>query len=659
MLAELGHFALILALLSAIAVAGLVFAGLRAGDPVTLGLARAGAVTQFALSGFAFIVLCILFATSDFSVALVADNSHTLKPFIYKLTGVWGNHEGSLALWVLIMTGYTAALALTAQRADRQLISATIGVQSLTTAGFLAFLLFTSNPFARVWPAPQDGADLNPLLQDPGLASHPPLLYAGYVGFSIVFSFAAAALILGRADARWARVVRPWALSAWVFLTIGITLGANWAYYELGWGGWWAWDPVENASLLPWLTGAALIHSLRVMEKRDTLKSWTILLALLTFSLSLLGTFLVRSGVITSVHAFAVDPTRGVFILGLLGAAIGGSFILYALRAPILKPTGSFKPVSRESLLLINNVVLAVSCAVVLYGTYYELFVRVSSEDRITVQAPFFNMTFNPIVGALLVLLPLSGLIAWKRGQLRPALTTLAPAAGLAVIAFLVSLFAIDGSEMAGALGVALAVWIGAGVLADLAKRVKLFSAPVAQSLSRLRHLPASLWGMTVSHFGVAILIFGIAGVSAFNTDRPVFMQEGESTRFAGFDITLSGVERVVAENYVADAAQLSIVRNGREIDRLVAERRFYPVRGMQTTEAAIRATMLGDLYITIGARDEARGWPVQLRRFPLAVWLWMGGALIALGGAVALSDRGRRRLSVHKTAGMEAKPAE
>ncbi|MBR9826295.1 MAG: heme lyase CcmF/NrfE family subunit [Alphaproteobacteria bacterium] len=659
MIAELGQFLLILAFLVALLQSGLIFLGLRTGDTAVFGFARAGAIAQFVLVGAAFACLTWLFAVSDFSVLVVADNSHSEKPFIYKLTGVWGNHEGSMLLWCLMLTGYTGVLAWTANGIAPRLITLTFAVQSMITAAFTAFLLFTSNPFARLWPAPADGNDLNPLLQDPGLASHPPMLYAGYVGFSITFSFAVAALIEGRADARWARIVRPWALAAWTFLTIGILLGASWAYFELGWGGWWAWDPVENASLMPWLAGTAFIHSLRVMEKRDTLKAWTILLALMAFPLSLVGTFLVRSVIITSVHAFAVYPERGVFILAILAVVVGGALALYGWRANCLKPTGVFSEISRESSLVVNNLVLAAACALVFFGTFYPLFVTTVSDETLTIGAPFYNATFNPLVGTLLILVPISGMLAWKRAKPGPLLRQLAPAAIAMLAAGIIAFALADHDRLAGAMGTALAVWIAVGLLIDLKSRLKLFDIPLAASLARARNLPLGIWGMIVAHFGVGILVLAITGVSAWKTESRSFMQPGDSLTMGQYEIVLEGVSRVDRDNFIAEEGLFHVYYGERDLGSLAAERRFYPVRGMSTTESAVQGSALRDVYITIGEPVATRGWPVHVYIYPLAFWLWVGGAIISLGGALSIADRGRRSLLSRKPAAEQVQVAE
>tara|TARA_R110000868_G_scaffold257504_1_gene514646 strand:+ start:652 stop:2652 length:2001 start_codon:yes stop_codon:yes gene_type:complete len=649
MIAELGQAALILAFVVALLQAVLGFAGVAVHDPVFHRFARSGAIAQFVLVATAFVCLTALFAVSDFSVLVVAENSHTLKPMLYKLSGVWGNHEGSMLLWALILTSYTGALALFTRHVAPRLITLTFSVQSLITAAFIAFLIFTSNPFARLWPVPLDGADLNPLLQDPGLASHPPMLYAGYVGFSITFSFAVAALIEGRVDARWARIVRPWALTAWTFLTIGIALGASWAYYELGWGGWWAWDPVENASLLPWLAGTAFIHSLRVMEKRDTLKAWTILLALIAFSLSLAGTFLVRSGVLTSVHAFAVDPQRGVFILGILVLVIGGSLTLYGMRAGLLKPTGVFAEVSRESTLLINNLFLAAACALVFFGTFYPLFITTVSDETISIGAPFYHATFIPMMAVLFLFVPISVMLAWKRAKLMPVLRKLVPAFVAMLAAALIAFWVAAREPVAGAIGTGLAVWVGGGVLLDLRARLKLFEIDLAASWARAVRLPTAIWGMTVAHLGLAVIIFAVTGVSAWKDETSAFLMPGQSVQLDDYTVELVDVSRTDRENFVSQAGTFAITRGGRDIGVMTAERRYYPVREMSTTEAGIRASLTGDLYVTIGETVADRGWAVHVYLYPLAVWLWIGSALLALGGVLAIADQGRRALTARR----------
>lgn len=641
MLPEIGHFALVLAFVAAAIEAPVMLAGARVGEAQAAAFGRRASVLIFALTAAAFIILMHAYATSDFSVVNVFENSHSAKPFVYKLTGTWGNHEGSMLLWALVLTLFSAILAGQGRAVPTQLHRLTLGVQALVTAAFLAFILFTSNPFERLIPAPADGQGLNPLLQDPGLAIHPPMLYLGYVGFSIPFSFAVAALIRGRADAVWARLVRPWALAAWTFLTMGIALGSWWAYYELGWGGWWAWDPVENASFMPWLAGVALIHSIRVVERRDALKGWAILLAITTFSLSLIGTFLVRSGVLTSVHAFAVDPTRGVFILMILIAAIGGSLTLYALRAGSLRATGAFSAVSRESALVVNNVLLLAACAIVFVGTFYPLFVDVFSGEKISVGAPYFNLVFTPVAMAALFLAAAGTLLAWKKASLKNVVWRLRYAGAAALVAALIVLVVADREKAAGMGAMALVAWLAVGAFTDIAERAKVFRAP-AGALHRLASLPRAAWGATLAHFGIALFALGAAGVSIWKTEEIVRMAEGDTVTVAGYDVTLINVRDLEGRNYVAERATFEAAKGGSTLT-LVGERRFYPVRGMQTTEAGISARAFGDLYISFSENASGAGWPVRILFHPFVGCLWWGAAVTALGGAFAVSDRGRK----------------
>ncbi len=642
MLPEIGHFALILAFVAACAQAPVLLAGGRIGEADAALFGRRAAILIFALTGAAFFILMYAYAISDFSVFNVFQNSHTAKPFIYKLTGTWGNHEGSMLLWALVLALFSAMLAWQGRAVPTTLHRLTLGVQSLVIAAFLAFILFTSNPFERFIPAPSDGEGLNPLLQDPGLAIHPPFLYLGYVGFSIPFSFAVAALIRGQADAVWARLVRPWALAAWTFLTIGIGLGSWWAYYELGWGGWWAWDPVENASFMPWLAGVALIHSIRVVERRDALKGWAVLLAIMTFSLSLVGTFLVRSGILTSVHTFAVDPTRGVFILMILAAAIGGSLTLYAFRAGSLSATGSFSAVSREGALVVNNVLLVAACAIVFVGTFYPLFIDVLSGEKISVGAPYFNLVFTPIAGLALLLAAAATLMAWKKASLNAVALRLRYAAIAALAAAVIVLAIAEREKVAGAIALALVVWLAIGALTDIAGRVKLFRAPLGQSLARLAGLPRAAWGAALAHFGIALFALGASGISIWKTEEILLMNIGDSVTVAGYEVTLKNVEQLTGPNYVAELGQFEAVKGGRTL-ALDAERRFYPVRQMQTTEAGIRARATGDLYISFSENASGAGWPVRILFHPLVGCLWWGMAITAFGGAMAMTDRGRK----------------
>ncbi len=632
MIAELGNFALIIALMAAAWQALFPLLGAVRQDRALAAGASNAALAQLGLVAFSFACLTVVHAQSDFSVLNVVQNSHSAKPFIYKLTGVWGNHEGSLLLWVLILAAFGGAVALT--RASN-LKALTLSVQGGVTVAFLAFILFTSNPFARTLPAASDGMDLNPLLQDPGLIIHPPFLYLGYVGFSVTFSYAVAGLIRGRIDADWARTVQPFALAAWVFLTIGIAIGSWWAYYELGWGGFWAWDPVENASFMPWLAGTAFLHSVRVVEKRGALKVWTVLLAILAFSLSLVGTFLVRSGILTSVHAFAVDPERGVFILAILALAIGGSLTLFALRANQLRADGAFQPVSREGALVINNALLVTMTATVFIGTFYPLFVDILTGDRLSVGAPYFNAVFAPLTILMLLVMAPGAVLAWKKGRLGEALKQVAPAAGAAAVVFVIALWLTWPKSAAAALATGLAVWAGGGALIDLARRIKLVSSP-GQSITRLGGLPRSYVGMTLAHVGIAIVIIGAMGAGVWRTETVRLMNVGDAIVAGGYRATLASVESVEGPNYLSETAQFDLAKNGRTISSILAERRFYPVRQMQTTEAAIRTTALGDFYLAFGERQNDAGWVVKAWYNPFVLWMWLGSGLMALGGIVA-----------------------
>ncbi len=643
MFVEVGNFALILAFLAAIYQGTLPLAGALKGDVAVRSTAHAAAIAQGLLIVLAFACLTQAHAVSDFSVANVVQNSHSAKPFIYKLTGVWGNHEGSMLLWALILAAFGAAVAATK---DSALTAMTVSVQGLVAAAFLAFIIFTSNPFARVLPAPVDGMDLNPLLQDPGLIIHPPFLYLGYVGFSITFAYAVAGLIQGRIDAEWARAVRPFALAAWVFLTIGIALGSWWAYYELGWGGFWAWDPVENASFMPWLAGTALLHSIRVVEKRGALKVWTVLLAILAFSLSLVGTFLVRSGILTSVHAFAVDPQRGVFILAILAFAIGGSLTLFALRAGKLQSEGSFEPVSREGALVVNNVILCTMTATVFIGTFYPLFVDILSGERLSVGAPYFNAVFAPLSALMLFAMAPGAMLAWKKGRLVEALRAAAPAAGAAFVVVVLAAWLAWPKTIVAAFGAGLAVWAGGGALIDLGKRIRLTAEP-KRAWSRLGGLPRPYLGMTVAHVGVAVIVIGVMGAGVWRVETVRLMNVGDVISVGGFDATLTSVENLEGPNFLSESARFSIVKSGKDVTELVAERRFYPVRQMQTTEAAIRTTAMGDLYVVLGERRSAAGWAVKAYYNPFVFWMWFGSGMLAVGGVIAgLPKRAAHRAS-------------
>ncbi|MCC6716259.1 MAG: heme lyase CcmF/NrfE family subunit [Acetobacteraceae bacterium] len=645
MFIELGHFALALALFLAViqAVVPLVGAARRLAGWMAVG--RSAALAQFGLVALAFAALMHAYVTSDFSVANVVANSHSAKPLLYKISGVWGNHEGSMLLWVLILALCGAAVAVFGGNLPHGLRARVLAVQGMIATGFLGFILMTSNPFLRMVPAPADGLGLNPVLQDPGLAFHPPFLYLGYVGSSVAFAFAVAALIEGRVDAAWARWVRPWALVSWCALTVGIALGSWWAYYTLGWGGWWFWDPVENASLLPWLSGTALIHSAIVVERRDTLKSWTILLAILTFSLALVGTFLVRSGVLSSVHAFAVDPARGVFILGLLLVAIGGALTLYAVRAPALQGGGLFAPISREGALVLNNLLLATATATVLLGTLYPLFMDAVGGAKISVGPPFFNRTFLPLMVPTLVAMAVGPLLAWKRGDLAAALQRLWVAFAAAAAVVLGGLYLAGFTPVLAVLGLGLAAWIAAGVVAEWAERVRLFRLTAGESWRRARGLPRAAYGMSVAHFGMAVLVAGVSA-SAFEQERIEAVRPGEHIAIAGYVLTLREVRRVPGANFVADEAVVSVERDGALVATMRPQRRMFTVQRQTTSMTAIRSSLTADLYLALGEGDAATGWTLRAYYKPIVSWIWLGAVAMALGGLVSLSDR-RRRIGV------------
>ncbi len=640
MIAEIGHFALILTIFVTLAQATLPLWGAHQGNAGLMTLARPAAQVQFLLVLTAFLALTYAFVTSDFSVSVVAQNSHSAKPMLYKVSGVWGNHEGSMVLWVLILALFGAGVATFGRNLPDSLRARVLAVQAMIALGFLIFIVATSNPFQRIVPPPLDGRGLNPLLQDPGLAFHPPFLYLGYVGFSIAFSFAVAALIEGRVDAAWARWVRPWTLAAWCNLTLGIALGSWWAYYELGWGGWWFWDPVENASFMPWLAGTALLHSAIVVEKREALKSWTILLAIITFSLSLIGTFLVRSGVLTSVHAFATDPTRGVFILVLLVITIGGSLTLYAFRAPVLKTEGVFAPVSREGGLVLNNFLLSVATATVFIGTLYPLFTDAIGGAKISVGAPYFNATFGPIMVPLLLALPLGSLMAWKRGDLLGVLQRLWFAGLAAFVVLLAVWYAKSGGPVLAAFGMAIAAWMIVGAMVELAERLKLFRIPLADSLRRAANLPRAAYGMTLAHTGLGIVVAGVVGASAWQVEVIQVMRPGDTLEIAGYEVTLEGVSLTRGPNYTSQLGSLLVTRGGEEVARLHPEKRSYPVQQMPTTESGIHTTWLADLYAALGDPHAGGGWSVRIYHNPMVPWLWAGAVIMTIGGAVSLSDR-------------------
>ncbi|KAB0679933.1 heme lyase CcmF/NrfE family subunit [Aureimonas leprariae] len=645
MIVELGHYALVLALATALVQSTLPLVGARIGDGRLAELGPLAAVTGFSLIALSFASLTMAHVGSDFSVLNVFQNSHSEKPLLYKITGVWGNHEGSMLLWVLILGLFGTLLALFGRDVPAELKATALAVQAWITSAFLVFILATSNPFARLLPAPFEGEDLNPILQDIGLAIHPPLLYLGYVGFSIAFSFAVAALIDGRIDAAWARWVRPWILTAWIFLTLGIAMGSYWAYYELGWGGWWFWDPVENASFMPWLSGTALLHSVIVMEKRSALKVWTILLSILTFSLSLLGTFLVRSGVLTSVHAFATDPTRGVFILCILVAFVGGSLALFAWRASALAPGGLFQPISREGALVFNNLFLATASATVLVGTLYPLGLEVLTGQKISVGAPFFDLTFGTLMVPLLFAVPFGPLLAWKRGDLLAAAQRLYAVAGVAVAAIVLAAALTGGTKILAAFGFGLAAWLLAGSLVDLVGRAGFPKAGPMLALRRLAGLPLSAFGSALAHFGLGLTLLGIVATSGFGTETIRMMRPGDTQEAGGYSLRFDGVTPRQGPNYVEEVGRFTLLSGSDEVDAIEGAKRFYPARQMPTTEAGIRTHWLSQLYVAVGDASGAdgKGRVVRIWYKPLITLIWLGAVAMALGGGLSLADRRMR----------------
>ncbi len=643
MIDEIGHFALVFALCIAALQAVVPLVGAARNDAALMGWACPAALAQFLFVGIAFFALMHAYAVSDFSLANVAANSNSMKPLIYKLSGVWSNHEGSMLLWVFILALFGAAVALFSHNLPPALRARVLAVQAMIGVGFLLFILLTSNPFLRLLPVPADGAGLNPVLQDPGLAFHPPWLYLGYVGFSISFCFAIAALIEGRVDPAWARWVRPWTLAAWCALTIGIAMGSWWSYYTLGWGGWWFWDPVENASFMPWLVGTALLHSATVVEKREALKTWTILLAIITFSLSLLGTFLVRSGVLTSVHAFASDPMRGIFILLLLSCYTGGALLLFAWRAPQLAGGGLFAPISREGGLLLNNLLLTTAAATVFIGTLYPLLLDVVTHQKVSVGPPFYTMTFVPIMVPLLIAMGVGPMLPWKRGDLPAALSRLKFAFFATAAAALVTLAATGARSIGAACGLALAAWVFAATMVELAERVRLFAEPLPAVLRRALHLPRATWGMIFAHAGMAVTIAGITGSTAWTEERIVSARPGQSFELAGYTIALDRVNEVSGPDYTATRADLRLLRDGSEVAAMHPEKRFYPVENGAATGVAIHTNLLADVYAVIGDPDGTGAYVLRLYHNPLVPWIWLGAAAMALGGLVSLTDRRHR----------------
>lgn len=656
---ELGHFALILAFAVSLVQMVIPLIGAHKGWPGWMAVAEPAATAQFLLVGASFAALTYGFVTSDFSLSLVVENSHTAKPMLYKVSGVWGNHEGSMLLWVLILALFGALAAWFGANLPPSLRARVLGVQASISAAFYAFIIFTSNPFTRLAQPPFDGQDLNPLLQDPGLAFHPPFLYLGYVGLSICFSFAVAALIEGRVDAAWGRWVRPWTLLSWLFLTIGIALGSWWAYYELGWGGFWFWDPVENASFMPWLFAAALLHSAIVVEKREALKSWTILLAVVAFGFSLIGTFIVRSGVITSVHAFANDPTRGVFILIILAVFMGGALMLYAARAGAMQAKGVFGLVSRETALVMNNILLAVSSLVVFIGTIWPLFAEMAFGRKLSVGAPFFEAAFTPFMVALAILLPIGAVLPWKRARLGRAVYQMRYALVLALAVGALAWAMQSGRSALAPVGLFLGTWLIAGAAADLLLRAG--RGGLADRLRRVTRLPRADWGKAVAHSGLGITIAGIAGLMAWQQEDIRVAQIGERFEVGQYGIILDDVNRVQGPNYISTMADMSVWKGEQKLYTLHPEKRVYPVAAMPTTEADIHNGFLRDVYLVIGDPQEGGGWAVRTYLRPLANWIWAGAIIMAMGGVLSLSDR-RYRVAAgaaKKAAPTGAVPAE
>lgn len=640
MIAELGHYMLALALGFALLQAVLPMIGAARRDGRMMMIGRPAAYGQLLFSLGAFLALTYSFVVSDFSVAIVALNSHSLKPLLYKISGVWGNHEGSLLLWVMFLALFGALVAYFGRNLPKSLLARVLSVQAMIGIGFYLFMLLTSNPFERLPNVPFEGNGLNPLLQDPGLAFHPPFLYLGYVGLSLTFSFAIAALIEGRVDPAWARWVRPWTLLAWMFLTIGIVLGSWWAYYELGWGGWWMWDPVENASFMPWLVTTALLHSAIVVEKRDTLKSWTILLAIIAFSFSLLGTFIVRSGIITSVHAFATDPERGLYILIFLALVIGGSLLLFALRADKLQAGGLFAPISRESGLVINNLFLSVATVVVLYGTMHPLLSDALFGVKSSVGAPFFNLVFSFLMLPLVMIMGLAVHFRWKRDDIKGILQRLKAITGLSLLAALTTLYVTYGGGIMPAIWMGIGIWLLLSMLQELGSRIKLFQVPLKNSLSRLMRQPRSSWGMSLGHLGFAIGLIGIVATSSWSLEEQKVMIPGENMTIGDYTLTLDDVVPVAGPNYSAVRGIITVTGKDGASFTAYPENRTYISSPITTTEGAVRTTFAGDLFIVIGGTPVAGRWGVRVYYRPMQVWLWIGSSIMVLGGLFSLSDR-------------------
>ena len=641
MIPEIGHFALILSLCIAVILSIVPMVGSFVGRYSWMALARPASGVQFFLIAVSYAVLTYSFVVDDFSVAYVTNTSNLSQPMIYKITGVWGSHEGSLLLWLLVLAGWTALVSIYSRGIPLLMISRVLAVLGMISVGFTLFVLLTSNPFDRMLPAPADGHSLNPLLQDFGLVIHPPMLYMGYVGFSVAFAFAVAALIGGRLDMAWAKWMRPWTNIAWVFLTLGIGLGSWWAYYELGWGGWWFWDPVENASFMPWLVGTALIHTLAATEKRGAFKAWTVLLAVCAFALSLLGTFIVRSGVLTSVHAFANDPERGQFILAFLAVVVGGSLVLYAWRAPRLVSDAKYSLQSRESGLLFNNVVMVVICASVLIGTLYPLFLDAMGLDKLSVGPPYFNIVFIPLGVMVALVVGVGALTRWKKDNIKEILRRLRWAMAVSVVGALVLPFAMGTFKFSAALGIGLALWVTTTSLQGIYERVK----NRKNKFFSLTKIPAGFWGMTLGHIGIAVFAVGVSLTSIYSIEKDLRLDEGETVNIAGYDFTFGGVKDVTGPNYLAEEGLLTVTREDQVIAQLRAQKRDYNSQMGIMTEAAIDAGLTRDLFFALGEQLGSNSWSVRIYHKPFVRWIWLGALFMAFGGVIAVMDKRFRRV--------------
>ena len=642
MIAEIGLFSLILALLVA-SLQGIVplVGAVRYRLP-WIKVARPAALMQFVLVLLSYACLTSAFINHDFSLAYVAQNSNSNLPLIYLISGVWGAHEGSLLLWALILAVWSGGVAVFSKSVPDRMVARVLGVMGLVSVGFLLFILFTSNPFERQFPVPIDGRDLNPLLQDPGLAIHPPMLYMGYVGFSVAFAFAIAALLGGRLDSAWARWSRPWTLAAWVFLTAGIALGSWWAYYELGWGGWWFWDPVENASFMPWLVGTALIHSLAATEKRGVFKAWTVLLAVFAFSLSLLGTFLVRSGVLTSVHAFATDPTRGLFILIFLGIVVGGSLALYAWRAPSIRSSGGFNLVSREAGLLLNNVLLVVSAATILLGTLYPLVIDALGMGKLSVGPPYFNAVFVPITAPLALLLGLGAMLRWKKDNLTRLIEPLGAGFVIALGLGLTWPLLMQTYSVAAALGGTLGLWTIMSALSGVWARTR-----SGDRLRSMKRIPRSVFGMTMAHLGIGVFVIGVTFTSIYSIEKDLRMTPGETYQISNYVFRFDGVEKSNGPNYTADRGKITVLEQQQIVASLSPEKRVYLVQQMPMTEASIDAGVTRDLYVALGEPlEDGKSWAVRLYYKPYIRWIWFGGLIMVIGGLLSATDKRYRKIA-------------